>query len=180
MKEIIFNETINFYNKNVKPKLHNSDNVFTEKMLKRHKIFYNCNEYFIIDDLKWKDNKKQNIHLLAILKDKNLRSIRDLKKKNISLLNKINKSVLSIIKSKFNINSDQIISYFHYYPSIYQLHLHFVNINKKDNYEKELIIGRAHLLQNVINNIKNNSKYYQTMNLIVLVDEKKLNNFKKK
>ena len=86
---------------------------------------------------------------------------------------------LKAIEAKFGVAPANIRSFFHYQPSFYHLHIHFVHtkmISKVSSY-----VGRAILLDDVIDNIKlyspnkETGDYYQTKTLVTeVIDGTKL------
>ena len=127
-------------------------------------IIYENNEIIFIPDYKW-DNNIKNLHILGIFKDKSLNSIRDLNKNHNEILEKCIIDGKKVIAEKYGINN--LVIYFHYRPSVWQLHIHFMNIDT-DNKES-FILPRAHLVSNVIQNLKFDSSYYTKANLEVLI-----------
>ena len=71
------------------------------------------------------------------------------------------KKTLEIIKDKYEIDISDLNIEFHYTPSTYHLHLHFINKKKEDISD----IHYKHSYDNVINNIKNDENYYINNNL---------------
>jgi m7GpppX diphosphatase len=127
-------------------------------------IFFEDDNLILIPDYKWNNNLK-NLHILGIFKDKSLNSIRDLNKNHIEILEKCIIDGKKIIKEKYGISN--LVIYFHYRPSVWQLHIHFMNI-ETDNKES-FMLPRAHLVTNVIQNLKYDSNYYSNANLEVLI-----------
>jgi m7GpppX diphosphatase len=138
-------------------------NIIDHKSESENIIYENDNLIFI-PDYKW-DNNIKNLHILGIFKNKNLNSIRDLNKDHIKILEECIIDGKKIIKEKYHI--DNLIIYFHYRPSVWQLHIHFINIdtNNKDSFT----LPRAHLVSNVIQNLKYDTNYYKNANLEVLI-----------
>ena len=62
-----------------------------------------------------------------------------------------------VIKQKFNIDEDYIKMFFHYEPSTYHLHIHFVNVAHHDARSS---VEYSHELNNVIFNLLICSDYY--------------------
>lgn len=124
-------------------------------------IIYENNDVIIIPDYKWnRDNK--SLHVLGIYKDKSLFSIRELNNSHIKILEESIKDGKKIIEEKYGFDSNNLIIYFHYYPSVWQLHIHFMN-NKyiSESYS----LPRAHLASTVIENLKIDSEYYRKVKL---------------
>lgn len=128
------------------------------------KIIFQDELFILIPTYTWNLIDLKKFHLLAIIKDKNLRSIRDLRNEHINLLNYIKKKSLSIIETKYNMNSNKIKMYFHYLPSTYQLHIHFADINNKNVNSS---VEYSHELNMVVYNLSLYSEYYKKINLFI-------------
>ena len=97
---------------------------------------------------------------LVVFKDKTLQTIRDLRASHAPLLREIHSRVRAWLKSK---HMPQTFFYFHYMPSVFQLHLHVVCGHQHINR------NRAHCLLRVIRNIETNSVHYsQALMLTVM------------
>jgi len=125
----------------------------------------NTNKFVICKSSKWTDNNKDNLSLLVWTMDKSLLCLRSLTSKHLKLLEYIKKTILYICKKKYKLLENDINIFFHYLPSVYQLHIHVYN--KKINIG--FYPGKAHLLNQVISNISTYSKYYQTFDLTVFI-----------
>ena len=125
----------------------------------------NTNKFIICKSTKWTDNNKNNLILLVWTMDKSLLCLRSLTSKHLKLLKYIKKTIIYICKKKYKLLENDINIFFHYLPSVYQLHIHVHN--KKINIG--FYPGKAHLLDQVILNISKYSKYYQTFDLTVFI-----------
>ena len=67
---------------------------------------------------------------------------------------------LDAIEKKFNVKRTKILSYFHYQPTFYHLHVHFVHVDKVNTVTRECVS-----LDQVITNIEMMSDYYQRATL---------------
>ena len=65
------------------------------------------------------------LHWLAVVTDKNLRTVRHLRGHQIPMLQQLYTQCCCKIQEETGIPSDQIMAYVHYPPSVYQLHIHF-------------------------------------------------------
>ena len=64
-------------------------------------------------------------------------------------------------------NPDQLRIFIHYYPSYYHLHVHFMSTA---NVSGACAIGRAHFVNEIIDNIENiDPNYYQKKTLSVAI-----------
>lgn len=130
-------------------------------------IIFEDDNIIIIPDYKW-SNDINELHILGIFKDKNLYSIRELTKDHIDILQQSLNNGKKMIEEKYNINSDKLLCFFHYHPSVWQLHIHFMNISNTSTKSDSYSLPRAHLVSSVIENLKINSDYYKIVKLEVL------------
>lgn len=72
------------------------------------------------------------------------------------------------IKSKYGVDSSQLRVYFHYQPSFYHLHVHFMHLRHDG---PGITAESAHLLTNVISNIELLADYYQRATLQFRIHE---------
>jgi m7GpppX diphosphatase len=121
--------------------------------------------FVLLPDFKWNE-QIETLYLLAIVVDRNIKSIRDLNASHLSLLENVRTKSLQAIKEKFNVDASQIRAYFHYQPSFYHLHIHFT-ILKYD--APGIFCEKSHLLDTVINNIKLMPDYYEKATLTFAV-----------
>ena len=124
-------------------------------------------EFVLLPDVrmckKW-DEKK--FHWLALVTDTEIRTLRDLRGHHLGLLRAIQETALAKIKEETALDPEQIVSYIHYPPSVYQLHVHFKHpIGTHDTL-------RMHSLATVINNLELDPDYYlkSTLQLPVYVN----------
>jgi hypothetical protein len=126
----------------------------------------------IIPDYKWSSSKSvilaenknlDSLHVLCIFKDKSLFSIRELTQHHIPLLEEAIKYGCHTIKEKYGVNRENLVMYFHYHPSVWQLHLHYMILNNENTASYSL--PRAHLISSVIQNLKIDSDYYKKVDL---------------
>lgn len=114
----------------------------------------------VIPNYTWSTNDTDinKLHVLCIPKDKTIRSIRSLETKHLSLLLHMKEKSCQIIKEQFNIDESNLKMFFHYDPSTYHLHIHFINI---EFVECNSSVEYSHELNNVIFNIQLDSDYYK-------------------
>jgi hypothetical protein len=121
-------------------------------------IIFQDDDFLVIPTYTWDNKTLSKLHILAIVKNKNLRCLRDLTGDDIWLLEKIKDIVPQLIQSKYGVSNELINMYIHYAPSTYQLHIHFTNVNNKDVRNS---VESSHHLSNVIFNLSLNSDYYK-------------------
>lgn len=120
-------------------------------------IISQTSEYILLNDYTWDSKHMNELHMLGILCDKHLKSVREITYNNTYMLLNIKYECLNKIKEIYNVDSEKIKVYFHYPPSTYQLHIHFVHIDKCDqgtSFEKCIAFD------DVIKNIRLNPNYY--------------------
>jgi m7GpppX diphosphatase len=127
-------------------------------------IIFEDNNIIIIPDYKWTGDIDK-LHILGIFKDKTLYSIRELEQKHIKILEESLIQGFKIINEIYKIESDNLVTYFHYHPSVWQLHIHF---NILENISKSSMLPRAHSVNNVIENLKIDSNYYKKIKLEII------------
>ncbi|KAJ7449651.1 scavenger mRNA decapping enzyme [Mycena latifolia] len=112
------------------------------------KILFSSPDFIILPDMKWDLHTIGSLYLIAIVRDKDLRSLRDLRASNVSLLKSIRHEAFTVAQEKWGIERGGLRMYIHYQPSYYHFHVHIVNAN----YEAGIgmSVGQAHLLEDVI------------------------------
>jgi m7GpppX diphosphatase len=128
-------------------------------------IVYSDDHFILIPTDTWDKKDMSKIHILSIVKNKNLRSIRSLTGEHVKLLEHIVNKSLEQIESIYKIPKDQFRVYIHYYPSTWHLHIHF---NLVENREHACIINEAYDLRQIIFNLKMCSDYYQKIDMYVM------------
>ncbi|XP_075905932.1 m7GpppX diphosphatase-like isoform X2 [Nelusetta ayraudi] len=134
--------------------------------------------FILLPDFKWDQRQVDDLYLIAIVNQRNIRSLRDLRSTHLPLLKNIYKKGQEAILQRYQLPTCQLRIYLHYQPSYYHLHIHFTKLS----YEVPGCSGeRAHLLADVIQNLHLNSDYYksQTMYFPLRADHGLMNKFKK-
>ena len=104
------------------------------------------------------------LNWLAIVKEKNLHTIRNLTGEHIVLLKQIRDEALESIFKETKIPKDEVMIYVHYHPSVYQLHIHFAYPYMQYNHRD---IYRMHPLNTIIHNLENDGDYYKKAHIQV-------------
>jgi m7GpppX diphosphatase len=128
-------------------------------------IIFEDDNIIIIPDWKWNQNLRE-LHILGIYKDKCLRSIRDLDGSHIKMLKESIQIGCEVISKHYDFKLDNILTFFHYHPSTWQLHVHFMNGNDKKT--RSATLPRAHSSSLVIQNLELIDDYYKKTKLEVL------------
>ena len=143
------------------------DNIF-DGISESDRVLFKNDEWLIVKDYKQGEGKIDGFHFLAIAKDKSLRTLRDLTPAQIPLLQHIAQQGKKSVSELLKIPPSRIRVYFHYWPSFYQLHVHF-----NDSADRGIGVEteRAHLIEEVLNNLKSNAKYYESAEIVVGIKE---------
>jgi hypothetical protein len=137
------------------------ENIYN-KTSEQSDIYYENDDFILLPDLRWKDKIATNLYCLIIFKKKDLLSIRDLTNQDIKLLEESLEKSLEIINNKWNIDKNQIRSYFHYHPSTWQLHMHLTHY--KSQYTTA-VLDNSHTAHSVIQNLKIDGDYYKKITM---------------
>lgn len=118
--------------------------------------------FVLLPDLKWDAKQTNNLYLIAISAKRDLKSLRDLTSEHLPLLRNIKAKCTTAICEKFDIEPTRLRAYFHYQPSYYHLHVHFTAMSFDAPGSR---VERAHLLDDVINNLVLVPDFYQRATL---------------
>jgi len=92
------------------------------------------NDHFKLQkDYKFNEGDLKTLYALAIPKqarEKSLRSIRDLKSEHLPMLKSMAAECYKSIESKYGVPQHKIYAFFHYLPTYYLMHVHFVHVDK--------------------------------------------------
>ncbi|KAK7471421.1 hypothetical protein BaRGS_00035909 [Batillaria attramentaria] len=124
--------------------------------------------FILLPDMKWNRSDLESLYLVAIVHKHGIHSIRDLRREHLPLLKNILVKGKAAIKEKFNIPGSKLRIYFHYQPSYGHLHVHFTHV-KFDAPGSDCL--RAHLLEDVMENLEMDDQFYSKKTLIYVVRE---------
>ena len=125
-------------------------------------IMYRDEFSITIPTYTWDAKNVEKLHILCIPMDKRLRTIRELTKEDIPLLEHMKKTTLEKIEVVYGLKEESLKIYFHYDPSTYHIHIHFVNTVYKDAGSS---VEYSHELDSVIFNLSIDSDYYRKAKL---------------
>jgi hypothetical protein len=126
------------------------------------KILYKDDKCIIIPTYIWNELDIEKMHILCLPLDKTIRTIRSLETKHIQLLNHMKETTLDVIREKYGLEKNELKIFFHYDPSTYHLHIHFVNILHKDCGSS---VEYSHDFDTVLFNLSLDSDYYKKIML---------------
>jgi len=138
---------------------------FLEKKSEAERIIFEDSDaqvgFLLAPDLKWNGENVDELYLQAVVKRRDLHSIRDLTNEELPLLENIRDKVRKVVLEKYGLKKNQLKMYFHYQPSYYHLHVHINNIK----YDAPGLSYTSVLLDNVISNIQIMSDFYRKTTL---------------
>lgn len=114
-----------------------------------------------------KNDHVNTLHLLALVMRRDIKSIRDLRAHHLPLLHNIRTKIHAEMKRRFDLNPYELRLYFHYVPSYWHLHLHVTYAGYVD--APGAHSGRAHLLNDVIDNLCRDPTYYACASLSIML-----------
>ncbi|XP_059202194.1 m7GpppX diphosphatase [Centropristis striata] len=118
--------------------------------------------FVLLPDFKWDQKQVDNLYLIAITHQRDIRSLRDLTSEHLPLLQNIFHKGKEAILQCYKLPASKLRVYLHYQPSYYHLHVHFTKLG----YEAPGCgVERAHLLADVIQNLQSDPQYYKTRTL---------------
>ncbi|XP_055522746.1 m7GpppX diphosphatase-like [Wyeomyia smithii] len=129
--------------------------------------------FILLPDLEWDGKTLEQLYLLALVRQRGIKSLRDLNATHLPLLKNIQTRGIEAIKTRYGINADQLRIYIHYQPTFYHPHVHFPYL-KHD--PPGIYCEKSHLLTSVIGNIELLPDHYRKVTLsCVLSETDKLN-----
>ncbi|KPJ19136.1 Scavenger mRNA-decapping enzyme DcpS [Papilio machaon] len=124
--------------------------------------------FVLVPDLKWDGLTKETLYLLAIVRQRGIKSLRDLNETHLPLLKRVRDEGKKTIYSKYKVSGSQLRVYLHYQPSFYHLHIHFTYLRHE---APGIYAEKSHLLDTVINNIEMMGNYYKKATLPFTIRE---------
>lgn len=119
-------------------------------------VFLNNQEWCLCLDKHY----NEDIRYLVVFKDLKLKTVRDLRAEHVRMLCDVQEQVSEWIYHK---HKTRYCMYFHYMPSVFQLHLHVNFTISPPN------VCRAHTLQSVLRNLRLDTFYYKEALLLTRV-----------
>lgn len=124
--------------------------------------------FVLAADLKWDMTTVENMYCLAIVKRRDIYSIRDLNQSHLPMLRNLQETCLATIKEKFGIPRSLVRVYFHYQPAYYHLHIHFAHLRYQAGAP---VIGKSVAVNDVLQNIALSSEYYKNATLVYYIKD---------
>jgi m7GpppX diphosphatase len=133
-----------------------------DRIAEQDTVLYRDETIIVIPTYTWDSNNINKLHILCLPTDKSLRTIRDLSFENVTLMEHMKKVTLREIEEKYELKEENLKMFFHYDPSTYHLHIHFINTGYTESWSS---VEYSHDLDTVIFNLKMDSDYYKKINL---------------
>ena len=129
-------------------------------------ILYRDDKCIVFINYFWDGKDIDKLQLLCMPIDRKLRCIRSLDTSHVSLLEHMKSVSLQVIREKYGLDEEYIRMYFHYEPSTYHLHIHFVNTASNQLHSS---VEYSHELNSVIFNLKMKTDYYKIIKLNIRI-----------
>ncbi|NWY02529.1 DCPS diphosphatase, partial [Nothoprocta ornata] len=114
--------------------------------------------FVLLPDLKWNQSQLDDLYLIALVRRRDLMSLRDVTAEHLPLLRNILREGQAAIAGRFGVAASQLRVYLHYPPSYYHLHVHFTALGHE---APGCAVERAHLLADVLDNVARDGRHYQ-------------------
>eukprot|EP00798_Chlamydomonas_sp_ICE-L_P020775 gene20775-27599_t len=125
--------------------------------------------FMLHPDLKWDQQQMDQLYCLAICHRKDIPCLRELTADHLPLLENIRDKGSKAIRDKFGVAARDLRIWVHYLPSYYHFHVHLAHVKWIG---VGVTAGKAHLLDDVIDNIRTfGSDYYQRRTLTYVLGE---------
>ena len=116
-------------------------------------------EFVFVDEPEWllvqgNSHASQEVRYLVVFKDKELHTIRDLRQRHLAMLREMWLKVSRFVRVRHAHGHAAFRYYFHYMPSVFQLHLHVCCNGTAD-------MNRTHPLSCVMRNIETRDTWYR-------------------
>lgn len=130
------------------------------------------NGFVLLPDMKWDKLNMDSLYLCCIVNRTDISSVRDIRGKHVEYLESIQSRIKDVVSDKFPQvgGSDKLRIFIHYQPSYYHFHVHVVNV-KHPGLGDGIAIGKAILLDDVIENARLMDDYYEKRTLGYLIGE---------
>jgi hypothetical protein len=131
----------------------------------KENIILNTPNFILLPDTDALNDGKV-LNWMAIFKDTSLQSIRSLTAEHLPILRECRDTCIEYIIQKTNYHIGDVLAYFHYLPSVFQLHVHFcAPYGKYTTHD----VCKIHTLDNVISNLEIDTLYYQKVSITTVV-----------
>lgn len=123
------------------------------------RVLYEDEHCKLVPDTKWDRTDMSALYVLAILKERSIRSVRDLRGQHAKALRELRDGVLACIQ-RLGVAANQVRAYFHYLPSFWLGHIHF-NVLGCPTVGGGALVGKALLLDDVIDALEKDPAHFE-------------------
>ncbi|VBB17837.1 m7GpppX diphosphatase [Yasminevirus sp. GU-2018] len=95
-------------------------------------VVHRDDNFVLMNDYTWDKQYREQLHLLAIVTDRSLMSVRDIRRKHLPMMREIVDRCIQKIIELHGLQREDIKVFFHYPPSTYLLHIHLVHVARCD------------------------------------------------
>lgn len=132
------------------------ENIFA-KTSESDKTFFENEHFVLMNDAKWDGQNIRQLHCLAVVRRKDLYTMRDLRKEDVPLLRNIIDAGAEAIESTYHLKRDQLKIFVHHLPSFFHLHIHFCSIYADPRQSQAT---RAHLVEDIIEALERDTDHF--------------------
>ncbi|CAI5760196.1 unnamed protein product [Candida verbasci] len=126
--------------------------------------------FVLLPDMKWDMLNLTNLYLCCIVNRMDISNVRDLNGVDVDYLKNIREKIYDVTKERFGLERDELRLFVHYQPSYYHFHVHVVNV-KHPGLGDGISVGKAILLDDMIDNLMIDSDYYKRKTLNYVIGE---------
>lgn len=116
--------------------------------------------FVLLPDMKWDGQTLGSLYLVSIVNRTDISSVRDVNGSHLEFLLALGEKIRRAASEKYPVSADQLRLFVHYQPSYYHFHVHVVNV-AHPGLGDGLNVGKAILLDDVIENVRMAYDYYQ-------------------
>jgi m7GpppX diphosphatase len=109
------------------------------------------------------------LHCLALVRRKDLASLRDLRPQHLPLLRNVLQKGRDAIQARFGVSEEEVLVFLHYLPSYFHLHVHFVHTDAEPT--DGMQAAKAHMLTDVISCIELCGDFYERATLACVLGQ---------
>lgn len=128
------------------------------------------NGFVLLPDMKWDRQAMEALYVMAIVKRTDIASVRDLRGSHVPFLENLNQKIKEVTSEKYGVDQDELRAFIHYQPSYYHFHVHLVRLTHP-GLGNGINVGKAILLDDVIENLKLVPDYYEKRTLAYVLGE---------
>ncbi|GEQ69729.1 hypothetical protein JCM33374_g3403 [Metschnikowia sp. JCM 33374] len=122
--------------------------------------------FVLLPDMKWDQKTMDALYLVTIINRTDISSVRDINGSHVEFLETLSKKIKKVASVKYPVAADSLRLFVHYQPSYYHFHIHVVNV-AHPGLGDGLNVGKAILLDDVIENVKMFPDYYPKKNHVL-------------